>query len=71
MEDYEVSLDPTRIQIDVVHAHLAASYGSPGFDVTSWRLRSINSLVVGAYQRTSADLHATESARPMGVQETK
>jgi N-acetylglutamate synthase-like GNAT family acetyltransferase len=53
MEDYELSLDPTRIQIDVVHAQLAASYWSPGIrrEVLETAIR--NSLVVGAYEKTA------------------
>lgn len=53
MPTYELSLDPARIQIESVHAALAASYWSPGVrrDVLVEAIR--NSLVVGAYETAS------------------
>jgi GNAT superfamily N-acetyltransferase len=50
MDAYEISLDPARVQIDVVHPALAASYWSPGIrrEVVLAAIRG--SLVIGAYE---------------------
>jgi GNAT superfamily N-acetyltransferase len=49
MDAYEISLDADRVQLDVVHPALAASYWSPGIrrDVLDVAIR--NSLVIGAF----------------------
>lgn len=46
---YEISLDPARIQLDVVHRLLAASYWSPRVRRDMVELAMRNSIVVGAY----------------------
>jgi GNAT superfamily N-acetyltransferase len=49
MDPYEISLNAGRVQVDVVHAALAASYWSPDIrrDVLEVAIR--NSFVIGAF----------------------
>lgn len=51
--DYELSTDPARVQIDVIHGFLRTCYWSPGVrrDVVEKALA--NSIVVGAYEKTT------------------
>jgi GNAT superfamily N-acetyltransferase len=51
--DYELSTDPARVQIDVVHGFLSTCYWSPGVrrDVVENALA--NSIVVGAYEKAT------------------
>jgi GNAT superfamily N-acetyltransferase len=53
MDAYDLSLDPARVQLDVVHPALAASYWSPGIrrEVVEAAIRG--SLVIGAYEKAS------------------
>lgn len=50
---YELSTDPARIQLDVVHGFLSTCYWSPGVrrDVVEKALA--NSIVVGAYEQAT------------------
>jgi GNAT superfamily N-acetyltransferase len=53
MEAYEISSDPTHLDIDAIHAYLTRSYWSPGIsrDIVERAVR--NSLCFGAYQRAT------------------
>ena len=48
-ERYLISLDPSRLQLDVIHGFLAASYWSPGVPRELLAKAIANSLCVGAY----------------------
>lgn len=48
---YEVSVDPARVQLDVVHCFLSTCYWSPGVKREIVARALANSLVVGAYLR--------------------
>lgn len=54
--DYHISLDPLELQLEVIHGFLTRSYWSPGipFGVVEMAVR--NSLVVGAYQTSGAQV---------------
>ncbi len=47
--EYAVSLDPARLQLDVIHGFLAASYWSPGVPRELLTKAIAHSLCVGAY----------------------
>jgi GNAT superfamily N-acetyltransferase len=51
--DYELSTDPARMQLDVIHGYLATSYWSPGIrrELVAEAIR--NSLVLGVFERAS------------------
>jgi GNAT superfamily N-acetyltransferase len=49
MSPYDLSLDRTRVQLDVVHPALATSYWSPGIRRSVVAKAIEGSLVVGAY----------------------
>lgn len=51
--DYELSTDPARMQLDVIHGYLATSYWSPGIrrELVAEAIR--NSLVLGVFDRAS------------------
>jgi GNAT superfamily N-acetyltransferase len=51
MDDYDISLDPGRVQLDVVHAALAASYWSPGIRREVLAKAIDHSVVIGAFVR--------------------
>jgi GNAT superfamily N-acetyltransferase len=53
MPDYELSPDPTRIQIERVHRALAASYWSPGIRREVVERAIAGSIVMGVYERTT------------------
>jgi GNAT superfamily N-acetyltransferase len=53
MELYEISLDAARVQIDLVHPALAASYWSPGIRREVVERAIQNSLVIGGYEVAS------------------
>jgi hypothetical protein len=47
--DFEISTDPARIDIDVVHAYLSASYGAHGRSRATVERSIRHSLCFGAY----------------------
>jgi N-acetylglutamate synthase-like GNAT family acetyltransferase len=49
MTGCELSFDPDRLQLEVIHAFLSSSYWSPGISLERVRKAFANSLVVGAY----------------------
>jgi GNAT superfamily N-acetyltransferase len=51
MRDWQVSLDPSRVQMDVVFPWLHGSYWSPGVRRDVVERAFANSLVAGAYDR--------------------
>ncbi len=53
MDDYEISTEQSRLDLQAMHAYLARSYRSPGipFDVVERAAR--NSLCFGVYERAS------------------
>jgi GNAT superfamily N-acetyltransferase len=53
MHTYDISLDVHRVQIDAVHAALAASYWSPGIRREVLVSAIQNSLVAGAYEHST------------------
>jgi len=55
MADYELSHDPSRLQIDRVHRALAASYWSPGIRREVVERAIAGSLVVGAYDPATGE----------------
>ncbi len=54
--DYRISLDPSELQVEVIHGFLARSYWSPGIprEVVERAVR--HSLTVGAYHRLGAQV---------------
>lgn len=50
LPDVEISTDPARLDIDLVHRHLSASYWAPGRSRAVVELSIQNSLSFGAYQ---------------------
>lgn len=54
--EYRISLDPSELQLEVIHGYLTRSYWSPGvpFEVVERAVR--NSLTVGAYHRSGAQV---------------
>ncbi len=54
MDPYELSVDPTRVQLDVVHPALAGSYWSPRIrrDVLASAIR--HSVVISVFERATA-----------------
>jgi GNAT superfamily N-acetyltransferase len=50
---YEISTDPGRVQLDVVHGFLSTCYWSPGVRRDLIEKAIANSVVVGAYQKSS------------------
>lgn len=55
MAEYDLSQDRSRVQIDRVHAALAASYWSPGIRREVIERAIDRSLVVGAYDRATGE----------------
>lgn len=53
MNAYEISTDPSRLDVRAIHTYLTRSYWSPGipFDIVERAAR--NSLCFGAYERAS------------------
>ncbi len=49
MAPYQVSTDPTRLDLDAVHAFLTEAYWSPGVPLATVRRAIENSVCVGAY----------------------
>jgi GNAT superfamily N-acetyltransferase len=49
MSPYEVSTDPTRLDIEAIHAFLATTYWSPGVPLSTVRRAVENSVCVGVY----------------------
>jgi GNAT superfamily N-acetyltransferase len=47
--EYEISTDPTRLDIDVIHAFLTKSYWSPGVPLDVVERAIANSLCFGVY----------------------
>lgn len=52
-EGYRISLDPARLQFDVIHGYLSRSYWSLGIPRELVERAARNSLVVGAYDPAS------------------
>lgn len=52
---FELSWDPSRLQMDRVIAALRASYWSPNIRPELVRLAAANSITLGAYNRSSGD----------------
>lgn len=46
---YEVSVDPTRLDLDVIHGYLTRSYWSPGISREIVERAVVNSLCFGVY----------------------
>jgi GNAT superfamily N-acetyltransferase len=51
--DYELSTDPARVQIDIVHGFLDTCYWSPGVRRDIVERALANSIVIGAYEKHS------------------
>ncbi len=49
MSGIQLSFDPERLQFNVIHAFLSASYWSPGISEELVRKAFLNSLAIGAY----------------------
>ena len=47
--DYRISLDPSELQMEVIHGFLTRCYWSPGIPLEVVEKAARNSLVVGAY----------------------
>ena len=52
-ESYELSTDPARVQVDVVHGYLSACYWSPGVRREVIEKALASSIVCGAYERST------------------
>jgi GNAT superfamily N-acetyltransferase len=53
MDAYDISTDPSRLDIDAMHEYLARSYWSPGIPRAIVERAARNSLCFGAYQRAT------------------
>ena len=53
MNTYDISTDPSLLQLDAIHAYLARSYWSPGVPREVVARAAANSLCFGIYQRES------------------
>jgi GNAT superfamily N-acetyltransferase len=51
LQDYEISTDPTRLDVDAIHAFLSRSYWSPGVPRTVVERALANSLCFGLFHR--------------------
>ena len=49
--DYEISLDPARIDVEAAHAYIANSYWAQGMPIEVLRKAIANSLCVAAFHR--------------------
>lgn len=49
MSDYEISTDPTRLDVSAIHAFLTTSYWSPGIPRATVERALANSLCFGAF----------------------
>lgn len=49
--DYEISLDPARIDVGAAHAYIAGSYWAQGMPIEVLRKAIANSLCVAAFHR--------------------
>jgi GNAT superfamily N-acetyltransferase len=49
LDDYEISTDPARLDIDAVHAYLTQSYWSPGIPRETVARAAANSLSFGVF----------------------
>jgi GNAT superfamily N-acetyltransferase len=54
--EYRISLDPSELQLEVIHGYLTRSYWSPGVPRSVVELAARNSLTVGAYHRTEGQV---------------
>jgi len=54
--EYRISLDPSELQLDVIHGFLAASYWSPGIPRELVAKAISHSLTVGAYGADGAQV---------------
>ena len=52
-DNYEISTDQARLDIDAIHAYLARSYWSPGIPREVVERAARNSLCFGVYERAS------------------
>lgn len=52
-EFYELSMDPARVQVDVVHDYLSSCYWSPGVRREVVEKALANSIVCGAYEQST------------------
>jgi ribosomal protein S18 acetylase RimI-like enzyme len=50
---YEISSEPSRLDIDSIHAYLTRSYWSPGIPREIVERAARNSLCIGVYERSS------------------
>ncbi len=50
MNTYDISTDPSRLQLDAIHAYLTRSYWSPGIPMDVVARGIANSLCFGIYQ---------------------
>lgn len=54
MDDrYEISTDPARLDVEVIHGYLARSYWSPGIPRETVERATRHSLCFGAYERAT------------------
>ncbi len=53
MDNYDISCDPARLDLDLIHSFLATSYWSPGVPKATVARAITNSLCFGVYQRTA------------------
>ena len=51
--DYEISTDPTRLDIGAMHAYLTRSYWSPGIPFATVERAARHSLCFGLYEKSS------------------
>ena len=54
--EYRISLDPADLQMEVIHGFLARCYWSPGIPLAIVEKAARNSLVVGAYHESGAQV---------------
>lgn len=50
MNDYDISCDPTRLDLDVIHGFLTTSYWSPGIPKATVKRAIDNSICFGVYK---------------------
>jgi GNAT superfamily N-acetyltransferase len=55
-EGYRISLDPAELQLEVIHGYLTRSYWSPGVPMHAVERAVRNSLVVGVYGPSGAQV---------------
>jgi GNAT superfamily N-acetyltransferase len=53
MDAYEISTDPSRLDVDAMHAYLTRSYWSPGIPRETVERAARHSLCFGVYERAS------------------